>query len=305
LDLRHASFAGRVRLGQAQLKQKLRLRGASFKGEVELYDATIKIIEILDEIGWRKALAEIMKRERSEGYIYGAEDFMPKLALQNSCLEIAEAIIFPFKKANSLNVNDISFERFHGGRTKKLARMLALRFAEEQDPKSFSRDPYLQLERYYEDIGDEAAARKLHHKGHCAFRASIKKRRSPAGWTRRQSAWDLFLSISVGYGLQAWRLLFPLLFILVVGAMVFSEPRALVDKTDDSAIVKHASEWHSMWHGFAYSFDLLIPVLTFPPANQWQPKGYGHEIIAVFEVIIGWLLVPLMIAAWTGIVRNN
>src|SRR5215203_514680 len=300
LDLRHASFAGTVRLGHAQLMQKLRLRGAGFKGKVELYNVTIKIIEIIEDMEWRKALADLMERQRFEGSIYGSYCFMHKLALQKNSLEVAEAAIFPFKAANSLTLNDISFDRFHAGPTKKLARNLALRFVDVQDLKRFSRDPHLQLERYYKAIGDEAEARKLHYKGHCAFRTSTKNRLGPGGWTRKQSAWDLFLNVSVGYGLQAWRLLFPLLFILVVGIMVFSQPEALVTKADDS-VIKAAS----MWRGLAYSFDLLIPVLTFPPADQWAPEGYKREMFAVFEVIVGWLFVPLMIAAWSGIVRND
>ena len=300
LDLRHASFAGTLRLGQAQLMQKLRLRGAGFKGKVELYNVTIKIIEMIEDMEWREALTDMMEKQRFEGSIYGSNRFMPKLALRENSLELAEAAIFPFKAANSLTLNDISFERFHAGPTKKLARNLALRFVEVQDVERFSRDPHLQLERYYKNIGDEAEARKLHYKGHCAFRANTKNHRGPGGWTRKQSAWDLFLNVSVGYGLQAWRLLFPLLFILAVGLMVFSQPEALVTKAD-GVVIKAAS----VWHGLAYSFDLLIPVLTFPPADQWAPNGYEREIFAVFEVVIGWLFVPLMIAAWSGIIRND
>jgi hypothetical protein len=167
--------------------------------------------------------------------------------------------------------------------------------------KRFSRDPYLQLERYYKDIGDEAAARMAHLKGHRAFRESAKSSESPAGWNRRQSAWDLFLNLSIGYGLQAWRLLVPLLFVFILGAAVFSDPGALVYKANGSPMNDYAS-W---WPGLVYSFDLLIPVLTFPPADQWAPNGDGREIFAVVEVVIGWLLVPLMIAAWTGIVTKN
>jgi hypothetical protein len=293
LDLRNATFFGRVRLGQSHLMQKLRLRGACFKGRVELYNATIRIIEILDDREWRSILAELKGRDNYEVH---------KPALQDDSLELAEKVIFPFKEAKSLDLSDISFERFHGGPDKELARNLALRFVEEQDPMRFSRDPYLQCESYYKHIGDEVEAKKMHYKGHCAFRDSATNRESPAGWTGKQSAWDLFLSVSTGYGLQAWRLLVPLALILMVGTFVFASGGTLLEKSDLTTVV---SPNFSLWHGFAYSFDLVIPVLTFPPADQWAPNGLWREIFAVFLVIVGWLLVPLMIAAWSGIVRSD
>lgn len=48
LSLKRAYFATDVNLGHAQISQKLRLGGSYFKKRVDLYDATIKILELLD-----------------------------------------------------------------------------------------------------------------------------------------------------------------------------------------------------------------------------------------------------------------
>src|SRR3712207_8112086 len=59
--------------------------------------------------------------------------------------------------------------RSHGGPNRELAREFALSLSEGQDPTKFSRDPYLQLEKYYSSIGEEDDALDIHYRGHCAL----------------------------------------------------------------------------------------------------------------------------------------
>jgi hypothetical protein len=44
-----------------------------------------------------------------------------------------------------------------------------MKLAGAQDPPIFSRDPYLQLEKYYNSIGNDIQARRVYYQGRCAL----------------------------------------------------------------------------------------------------------------------------------------
>jgi hypothetical protein len=55
------------------------------------------------------------------------------------------------------------------------------------------------------------------------------------------------------------------------------------------------------YKAFWYSLDLFAPVINLEVANMWRPKDnyrWGVRYMRVHK-IMGWLLVPLGVAAWT------
>jgi hypothetical protein len=55
--------------------------------------------------------------------------------------------------------------------------------------------------------------------------------------------------------------------------------------------------------GFWYSFHLLIPIVGLGLVDAWVPKGRARQRYARFHKITGNLLLPIGLAAWTGIIK--
>jgi hypothetical protein len=56
---------------------------------------------------------------------------------------------------------------------------------------------------------------------------------------------------------------------------------------------------------FWYSFDLLVPAIDLQQADYWIPRQdwrAGRTYVHVHR-ILGWILVPIGIAAVTGIIK--
>ena len=225
LDLRCAYFAGRVRLSQASIKNKLCLGASRFEGEVELYDSDIKILELIDanyHLDKQNPLRSRNTAERGDfAKIVETEDDLERkfkkgaltrtasvLKLETPRIRERQSIVkglYPFK-LGKVTLTGITFERFHGGPNRELAWDLAIRFVEGQDRTRFSRDPYLQLEKYYSSIGEDSYALDVNYKGHCAIRKNAKafKRNPQEGrvdWSRAR-IWgpDFIWKWTTGYG---------------------------------------------------------------------------------------------------------
>ena len=54
-----------------------------------------------------------------------------------------------------------------------------------------------------------------------------------------------------------------------------------------------------------YSLDLFLPVVNLHVDEKWQLNGLGREICAVIHSIVGWILVPLLLASLSGIIRQD
>jgi hypothetical protein len=340
LDLRGVYFAGKVILGQASVLNKLRLGGACFSGDTGLFGSNINILELMDanyfpedyppsfkvrtskeqeEEGFkavvsdRQKLNKILNQGTSENIQRIIEACYPflkdKSALIDTIFERNENIkrkveaFFPFREG-SLTLSDTTFERFHGGPNGELARRLALKLAKEQVSTRFSRDPYLQLEKYYARIGEEDDAVKMHRRGHSALRENAKDYRNSDKEGNVKWSWykiwvtDLGLKYLTGYGSRAWLAVVYLLPLLMIGTFVFCGDNTLLTKGDLDKV-----GYVSAGHSFAYTLDLLIPVLTFPLTDSWVANHTWGKIISVIAVLAGWLLVPLFIAAWSGLIR--
>lgn len=51
--------------------------------------------------------------------------------------------------------------------------------------------------------------------------------------------------------------------------------------------------------------DLFLPLVNLHLDENWQPNGLGREIYAMFHSMVGWILVPLLLASLSGIVRRD
>jgi hypothetical protein len=439
LDFRGAYFAGSVRLAQAHISQRLRLGGSCFMDTVELYDATIKILELMDENprstkavfvdvddpekqikqlktlkalkedrGWQghklwtkftritkyykdtfESLSVNCYKDRSElvyedGHkqaltsqnevddgllvldaVFKNEDGLQRIEFTfleedirdrgdkvdrpraerqlNDLLGAVEDVLerreyrdlkkcilesfFPFKARKRLDLTETTFEVFHGSPKRLLWRRLATKLVDDQNPEKFSRDPYLQLEKYYDNIGYEVEAGQIHYKGHCDLRnnAKLPSEKGRVKWSKRKNAADLFFKWTVGYGHRKIFLVGWIFFFLLLGTLLFwwsglevnelaVHSEAAVWDTRATSTQEHSWPdlflghfyfWPDLWYCFVYSLDVFIPVVDLGYANAWEPILPGVQIYVAIHAISGWIFIVLLLASLTGLIKNE
>jgi hypothetical protein len=187
-----------------------------------------------------------------------------------------------------------------------------------QGSNCFSRDPYLQLEGYYQKIGSEYEARKVYYEGRNRSRSRAKVRGNNIVWSPGNWINDSVLKWLTGYGVQTWRLLILLVLLLGTSIAIFWSPSSLKAKPSATAVTATNSTSVSPQQApptaptqatrlerLVYPVDLFIPVVKLDVADQWQPIPEWRRIYSVFHRILGWLLIPLLVASIAGIVRRQ
>lgn len=280
LDLREAQFKGSVNLGQVVIGGKLSLAHSSFAKAAKLYDANIKIFDLRD--------GKYSSDEASKAAQHGSQDE------------------FPFK-TRSLDLTSCTFERFHADTT-ELERELGFKLVEAQDPRTFSRDPYLQLERYYKNSGKEDAARVIHFKGHQDLRKNRKQPDGAIRWSTAYATKDLLLGLLTGWGLKTHRLAGICIFLIVCGTVFFSQEGALRPQANQEVVALASQPPERLGARLVertlYSLDVFVP-LDLGFSSKWEPTSLGVEAGIFIYTLMGWLLIPLLVASFAGVIKND
>lgn len=220
----------------------------------------------------------------------------------------------------NLDLRGFTFDVFDGFPSR------ANELLQSQIPEYFSRDPYIQLERFYQRTGNDADARAIYYEGHCQMReracslpvrdrarardGSRARHVSPASmtrWTWRHRVATYLNQVLTGYGVHTERLLLPIVLTLVIGTAVFWRDGSLrsTAPTQLAASVAPDGLADRVYSRAAYSVDLFIPVVDLGQASRWTPTGLPGQLYAAVHILIGWLLIPLLIASISGIVRKQ
>jgi hypothetical protein len=147
---------------------------------------------------------------------------------------------------------------------------------------------YVQLENYY----------RLHGRPDEADRAFIKSKsleRNKLSWSGWLINWFLFLS--VGYGRRPQNALYISMVVVLLGMIIFR-------KSSDMQM-QDAKSSPRIYNPFWYSLDLLTPFIDLDAAKTWMPRedwSFGRNYARV-QRILGWILVPIGLAAITGILK--
>ncbi|MFI0446758.1 hypothetical protein [Actinomadura sp. 6N118] len=153
-----------------------------------------------------------------------------------------------------------------------------------EQPEGYVPQPYDQLAQAYRRDGREEAARRV---------AIAKQwhRRKVLGPFGRLANWLLFLT--VGYGYRTWLAAVWLAGLLAVGSLVFAR-----------ADMKQADPKGPAFHAFAYTLDVLLPIVDLGQQKAWNPEGtvvyWSWTLIAA-----GWILTTAVVAGLTGIIKRD
>ena len=225
--------------------------------------------------------------------------------------------LFPFKmrherRVTGLNLTGTTFDRFHGGPSDKLARRLALKLANKQDPTKFSIDPYLQLRKHYLKIGDENTAGVMRTSGYRALRKNAwrhwRNRGGRTAWSWKRWLAEIVIYWPTSYGHRIWHLLLLAIgSLFIVGTLIFWSHGALIAASPDTKgpleVPPNENYVGKLFERSIYSLDLLIPALDLRYEAMWIPSHWLAIAYATIHSIFGWVLAALLIAWLTGVIK--
>ncbi|MEV5572417.1 hypothetical protein AB0L06_20435 [Spirillospora sp. NPDC052269] len=145
-----------------------------------------------------------------------------------------------------------------------------------RDKAGYVPHSYEQLAAYYRRVGDEKGARNVQIAKHRHYR-----RTRP--WYGR--VWGYLQDWTIGYGYRPLRAAAWLAALWAVGAAVFATHHPPPLKADE----------HPPFNAFAYSLDLLLPIISFGQEDRFAPHG-GYQWLSYALILAGWTLASTTIA---------
>lgn len=186
-------------------------------------------------------------------------------------------------------LNGMTFQRISAGPEKESWQNLHSLVQRTAHQSAYSADIYASLDDYYRRLGYPNQANLF-------FRAQKQREREEV-LTGLAWAWSFFLDWFVGYGRSPQRAFFWSVLIVGMGCLVFRPGRMEPQKSEYTAR-KYSAFWYSM--------DVYLPVIKLHDAEIWKPK---EECVLAhvwrrIHTILGWALIPIAIAAWTGMLSR-
>jgi hypothetical protein len=176
---------------------------------------------------------------------------------------------------------------------------------------AFAAQPYEQLAAMYRQAGQECEAREVA----IARRRDLRKYGN-LNWYRKLGNW--FLDNTIRYGYQTWRAaagLAAVFLAFLVLSLVGQHQHVIVPTGDTKGLhpVPTATQCTSdypCFYPFGYTVDTVIPIINVHQADYWGPDGHAPSgwlwvVGAWGATAAGWALVTLLIAGYTGLVRQN
>lgn len=182
----------------------------------------------------------------------------------------------------------------------------------------YSTQPYLMLEQSLTASGDIGRANDAYIRMRNREREHrVLNPRSPVNtWVGRFG--DEVLNVLVGYGREPWHAgVFAIGFTLL-GMLIFRPGKMVEQKSEPDSSNHDAdgskpgankteakNEPKKHYSSFWYSLDVLAPAIELGADKAWQPNPewwFGRTYSYVHR-IAGWILLPLILAALTGIVH--
>lgn len=181
-----------------------------------------------------------------------------------------------------------------------------LRFVDGADYDASKSNVYKNLESFYLQQGNIDGAKDVHIAWKKRERAALGpctlcfNRNSRLLAHPFQYLWDWIQYLSTGYGQHLELALLWSIGFIVAGYFVFRRENWMdpsPPKSDTKATPKYSPWW--------YSIALFLPVVNLKDKDNWTPKANRRKsrIYMRFHIIFGYLLIPIGLAAWTGIIK--
>jgi hypothetical protein len=178
-------------------------------------------------------------------------------------------------------------------------------------PAAFAPQPYEQLAAVYHQAGQDTEAREVA----IARRRDLRKYGN-ISWYRKLG--NAFLDKTIRYGYQTWRAAAGLAVVFLaflVLSLIGQHQQVIVPTGDIKGLhpVPTATQCTSAYPCFyplGYTIDTVIPIINVHQADFWGPDGhapFGWLWVAGAwgATAAGWALATLLVAGYTGLVRQD
>jgi hypothetical protein len=173
----------------------------------------------------------------------------------------------------------------------------------------FASKPYEQLADVYRQAGQDTEARKVA----IAMRADLR-RYGNLNWYRTAGNW--LLDKTIKYGYQAWRAgvalaaVFAAFWVLSVFAQHHHLMVPVGSFTGSAPSAAQCTTSYPCFYPAGYAIDTVIPLINVHQAAYWGPDGnapWGWAWVAGTWIAtgLGWALATLLVAGYTGLVRQD
>jgi hypothetical protein len=215
-----------------------------------------------------------------------------------------------------LRLDGFTYGRFGGARQATVEQRLAWIRSQYHpragdSPADFAAQPYEQLAAVYRQAGQDDQARKVA----IARRADLR-RYGDLNWYRWFGNW--FLDRTIRYGYQTWRAAAGLAAVFVVFlalSILAQHQHVIVPVRDIEGLhsVPSAAQCTSDYPCFypaGYAVDTVIPIINVHQADYWGPDGHAPwgwawNAGTWIATGLGWALATLLVAGYTGLVRQE
>ena len=156
------------------------------------------------------------------------------------------------------------------------------------DRSAYSADVYNHLEEFFLRQGYRDDADRAFIKGK---RRERKENLHGLSWVG-----SCLLDWLVGYGRRPWQAGIPCAALVALGCVLFSPKKMEPQKPEDTPRV---------YSRFWYSLGLFLPFVDLQADKVWKPKAdqtFLRNYMRV-HIMLGWILVPLVLAALTGLIK--
>ena len=156
---------------------------------------------------------------------------------------------------------------------------------------AYSADVYGRLEEFFSRQADRADADEAFMAGKRREREEYFRSGQWGNWLR---SW--MLCLLVGYGRRPWQVGIPCIVLVALGCVLFSpnkmEPR-------------NPAEAPRVYSRFWYSLGLFLPFVDLQADKVWKPKTDQTFLRNYMRVhmLLGWILIPIVLAAITGLLK--
>ncbi len=119
-------------------------------------------------------------------------------------------------------------------------------------------------------------------------------------WTWNPATWpwgffDSFQDYVLSYGRTATTPLLWSAFFVVLGTFIFRRRAQMIAVEDSGKPPEFSASW--------YSLELFLPVVDLGMAKSWRPASRLLQTYARVHQVAGWVLIPVALAAITGVGR--
>jgi hypothetical protein len=178
-------------------------------------------------------------------------------------------------------------------------------------PAPFAAQPYEQLASVYRHAGQDTEARRVAIARRCDLR-----RYGNLSPPRRIGNW--LLDKSIKYGYQTWRAVAGLisLYVIVLALSIFAQQHGLivpvgnVTNLHPTPVATRCVGNYPCFYPAGYAIDTIIPIINVHQAAYWGPSGHTPwawtwVLTTWIATALGWALVTLLVAGYTGLARRE